>query len=705
MFKRNLWKIILSLAVTGWAVAELFPLKDIPFPVYAKEKATVRKAEFSALLDQADARFKSGAATSDYMALKQIGKESKIDMTQFFPDVQLEDKLSLNKRNDILLKYLLDSSKKAIKLGLDLQGGVGVTLEADLGGKTGLDADRERQEKLSKAIEIIDARINGLGVTEPLVRAIGANRIEIQLPGISTKDNPDIIKDIGKPAKLEFRKVYDERTAGGEVPPGYELMAVDPEGLIGNGGSQEQLYIKRIPEMTGHMIANAYVQVDPYGKYKILMQFTSEGTKRFGEVTRAISDGGHRVGRMAIVLDGMLVEAPTVHDEIDGNCEISGSFTQREALNLANILNNPLDVPLSVKNQYEVGPSLAADAISSGFKASLIGLTAVAAFMITFYSTGGVVAVLIGLAVNLAIILGVMANIGATMTLPGLAGIVLTIGMAVDANILIFERMREELTAGKSLATANQTGYMKALMTIVDAHIVQLLICAVMIWLGSGPIRGFGVTLAIGVLSTMFSVLITVHLVMELLIDSGTVKKITMRRLIPPIHLDFVKYGLPAFSAGWLIALLGLGFAIFQGGRVYGIDFSGGDVVTVQYKEHMDEAKIRQMAASQGVSDVNINYQSSLGGGGEVLKIETPEGKSEALLAGLQKAYPEAGLDKVGEEHVGSIIGKEIQLNALKAVGVSMLIILLYIAFRFEFGFGVGAMVSTLHDISMTIGV
>src|SRR5204862_540474 len=183
-----------------------------------------------------------------------------------------------------------------------------------------------------------------------------------------------------------------------------------------------------------------------------------------------------------------------------------GNMTDREAINLSNVLNNPLDLPLVVREQYDVGPSLAQDAVDSGLKSAIIGTALVAAFMITFYSVGGFISV-ITVAVNVLIILGTMASLGATMTLPGLAGIVLTIGMAVDANILIFERMREEIAEGKSLATANQSGFLKALWTILDAHAVQLIICAIMIWQGTGPIKGFGYTLLIGVLSTLFSVL------------------------------------------------------------------------------------------------------------------------------------------------------------------------------------------------------
>ncbi len=714
MFKRNLWKILLSLAIAGWAVAELVPFQDIPFASYAKDHATAKTEEFGTLLSHASDMKRSGAAPSEFVALKQIGKDQKIDLSQFFPNMRLEDTLrNVDKRNNILLNELLRRSRRRLQLGLDLQGGVGFTLEAELSDKTGglADAEAARQQKLTKAIDIISARINSFGVAEPLIRAVGTNRIEIQLPGVSTKDNPEVLDNIKKPARLDFRMVYADATpatsAPGDIPPGYEIKTLEEEGRNGQDESEE-LFVKRIPEMTGEMISNSFARPDMYGRYEIIMQFTSDGSKRFAEVTRAIAAQGQksgRPGRLAIVLDGTLYSAPTVKEEIDSpSAEITGSFTDREALNLANVLNNPLDLPLKVVEQFEVSPSLAADAISSGMWASFIGLVVVAAFMVTFYTTGGLVAVGT-LLVNLVIILGVMANIGATMTLPGLAGIVLTIGMAVDANILIFERMREELAAGKPLSNANQVGYSKALMTIIDAHIVQLIICAIMIWLGRGPIRGFGVTLAIGVLSTMFTVLITAHMIMELLVDSGTMKKLRMGHILKAIHVDFVKFGLPAFSSSWLIVILGICVAFYKGNEIFNIDFSGGDVVTLRYTEHLDEAKIRQEALSEKIGEPNISYENTLGGGGEQLKIETPEGKSGALVQALEQKYPSAGLVKVGEEHVGATIGREVLMNALLAIGVSMLTILLYIAFRFEFGFGVGAMVSILHDILMTIGI
>ena len=712
MLSRNLWKIVLSLVIVAWAVSTLLPLQDQDFPTYAKAHAGNKAGEFDKLVDEASAIKQSGYAPSVFVALRQIGKDRKLDLTQYFPDIQLESKLTnIDKRNNILLTELLRRSKSKLQLGLDLKGGVAFTLEVDPKA-TAKYTDDVRKEKLSKAIEIIAARINSFGIAEPVIRPIGDNRIEVQLPGVNTKDNPDVVDNVKKPARLDFRVVHPTLTPAmvpaGEVPPGYEIMTLEQDGPHGEAYS-EDLFVKRIPEMGGEAISDSRVIADMYGKPEVTLNFTKEGRQHFANVTRDIANGGRQsgtVGRLAIVLDGKLYSAPTVKEEIDSpSAQISGgAMTDREAFNLSNVLNNPLDLPLIVREQKEVGPSLAEDSISSGVRASIIGTALVAAFMITFYTTGGLVAV-ITLAVNVVIIFGVMASLGATMTLPGLAGIVLTIGMAVDANILIFERMREELAAGKSLMIANQTGYMKALTTILDAHFVQLIICAIMILLGTGPIKGFGVTLAIGVLSTLFSVLITAHLIMELLIDSQFLKKFTMRRMLKDLHVDFVKYGKPAFIGGWLIVALGVSVVLYKGDRIYGIDFAGGDLITVQFTERLDTAKIRQVADTARIGEISPRYVSALGGGKEVLEIETPEGKSAALMGALKQAFPSSGLEKVGENHIGASIGKEIEWNALLAVSVSMLTILIYIAFRFEFGFGIGAMVSSLHDILMTIGI
>ena len=616
MFRQNLWKLLLSVAVLIWAVAELNPIRDREFGSYIQSKATAKPAEFISLMKEVSDRVASKQAPSVFMALKQIGRERKLDLSQFFPEFRLEASLkNVDKRNNILLDELLKRSKGRLQLGLDLKGGVGFTLEVNEKAAAA-NTQRDNEQKLNKAIEIISTRINGLGVSEPIVRPLGNNRIEVQLAGVTTKDNPEIISSLKKPARLDFRLVYSKGTPqtipASEAPPGFEVMTLEQEGRNGEIRTSEE-YVKRIPEMTGDALSDAYATMDEFGRFKILLRFTKQGGRRFAEVTKAIAEEGQRVGhlcQLAIVLDGKLYSAPTVHEEIpSGSAEITGQFTQREALELANVLNNPLDLPLDIKEQYEVGPSLAQDAIDSGLRASIIGSILVAAFMITYYTVGGVIAVGV-LAVNITIILGVLASIGATMTLPGLAGIVLTVGMAVNANILIFERMREELHLGKTLKTALVAGYEKAFFTIVDAHVTQLCICAIMIWLGTGPVKGFGVTLAIGVFSTMFSVLITGHLIMEYLINYNIMTKFPMLHMLRNIQTDFIRYAKPAFIISWVIVLTGISVVVFKGRRAFGTDFLGGDVISIEYDRlhQPDLAEVRRIASEHKINDTDGKF-------------------------------------------------------------------------------------------------
>ena len=712
MLKRNLWKLVLSAAIMIWAVWTLMPLKDQPFSDYAKAQSRAKTTEFAALLKEAGDRRASGQSPSAFVALKEIAKERKIDLSQYFPNLDIGDVKNIERKNNILLDYLLKESKGKVQLGLDLKGGVGVTLEVDpnlAAAKAGTDV-HDQKEKLDKAIDIINNRINSYGVTEPLIRASGNNRIEVLLPGLNTQDNPEIVEQVKKPARLDFRLVHPSltpETTQGQIVPGYEVLSMENEHRNGETTIEEVL-VKQRPEMGGDIIAQAFARYDQYGKPEIILKFTAEGKKRFAEVTRQIAENNQKyrsLGRLAIVLDGKLYSAPTVREVINSeSAEITGSFTDREAKNLADALNNPLDLPLVVKDQYEVGPSLAADAVSSGQQAAIIGTALVAGFMITYYMIGGVIAVFT-LAINMLVLFGLMAMFHATLTMPGLAGIVLTVGMAVDANILIFERMRDELAQGKTLKAALVSGYDKAFITIVDAHITQVLICFVMIWLGHGPIRGFGVTLAMGVFSTLFSTLIVSHLFMEWLIEKDIITKFPMLHFFHSVDVDFVKWGKPAFIASWAIVFLGLAVTLFKGNAIYGIDFTGGDVTTVSFVQKLDVAEISRVAKEAGFKETNCGYQSTLGTGAEVLKLETSFGESEKLLTALQKAHPEAKLAKLGTSQIGASIGAEIKWNAILSISLSLVVIMLYIAFRFEVGFGMGAVVATIHDIFMTIGI
>ncbi len=711
MLKRNLWKIVLSVLIAAWAVAELIPLKDVPFAVYAKAHATAKSADFNKLLDEAAARKKSGAAPSEFVALKQIGLERKLDLTVYFPEIQLEDTLkNVTKRNEILLNELLRRSKGRLQLGLDLRGGVAFTLEVDEKA-VAQDEAHTREEKLTKAIEIIGARINAFGVAEPVIRPIGNNRIEVQLANVNTKDNPEVVDNVKKPAQLSFRLVnvaqFPNPAAPTEVPPGYELLSLDYEGR-GGQSTTEEMFVKRIPEMTGEMISAAYARPDLYGKPEVIPQFTNEGKKRFAEVTRTISQSGQqagRLGRLAIVLDGKLYSAPTVKEEINSDSAvISGNFTDREAINLSNVLNNPLDLPLIVKEQYEVTPTLAEDAVLSARNAFIVSTALTIGFMLLFYTVGGVIAA-VGMGVNVLITLGVMASFGATLTMPGIAGIVLTLAMSVDSNILIFERMREELKLGKSLPASLEAGFDKAWSAILDSNITTLLVALIMYIWGTGPVKGFGLTLGVGIFTTMFAAIVVSKLLLEGVIYGGAIKSMRMFSILQSTQIDFLKYTKAAVIGTILILVVGVGAVVYKGNAIYGIDFAGGDMMTLDFAKKIEVAELTKTGQKIGIKEVNFSYQKPLGGAREVLRVTTPVDQGRSVLQKLQQALPQAKFEVVGESRIGASVGKEIQWNAVVSVFLALLAILGYIAFRFEFGYGVGAVVSTLHDLIMTVGI
>ena len=706
MFKRNLWKLTLSLAIVLWAVAQLVPFQDRDFPAYIGGEASAKKTEFNALLREAEGRKAAGQAPSVFVALKQLSNERNIDLAkEFFPHLNLGDVKNPERRNKVVLDHLLKESKGRVQLGLDLKGGVAFTLEVDEKALAEV-PEEARGEKLSKAIEIISTRINGLGVAEPIIRAIGDTRIEVQLPGVNTKDNPEVLDSVKKPARLDFRLVHEGTTGmmqpPTEVPPGYEVLSEENEDRINGQITVAYYLVKRVPEMSGQALENAVARMDEFGRYSIHINFNSEGTKQFGDLTTA-----NRGRLMAIVLDGRLSSAPRINEPITGgNCEITspGGFSQREALELANVLNNPLDLPLQIKEQYEVGPTLASDAVASARLSFIISTLLTIGFVCFFYTVGGLIAA-IGMGINVLVTLAVLSTIGATLSMPGIAGIVLTLAMSVDSNILIFERMREELKLGKSLPSALEAGFDKAWSAIIDSNVTTLIVAAIMIWLGTGAVKGFGITLAVGIFTTMFAAVVVTKLVLEALIIPGTLKKLPMISVLQNARFDFLKVAKPSFIISWAIVLIGVGVVVYKGKAIYGIDFVGGDTVTLAYSKPVEVGTLRKAAESAGFADASFAYQKQLGSGNEVLKATARFDQGKPLVEKLQQAFPDSKFVSLGESRIGPSIGAEIQSNAFWSLFWSLLAILIYVAFRFEIGYGVGAVVATIHDLLMTIGI
>jgi SecD/SecF fusion protein len=573
-----------------------------------------------------------------------------------------------------------------------------VSLETEKLAQT---ADKSRA--VAQAIEVLRKRVDRFGVAEPVIIPQGENRILIQLPGLSEAEKESARVTLQKAAFLEFRIVHPESDTLVQqdiVEPGYELLI---EKSKRKGVERQRAYlVKKGAEkgLTGKFVERSGVYPDPIsGSPKITLKFDSDGAKLFGDITR--ENVGHQ---LAIVLDGELHSAPNINEPIlGGNCEISGGFDIAEAYELANVLQNPLEAPVHIEQESSVDPSLGRDSVQSGVKAALIGTVAVAVFMLVYYMLAGVVANL-ALMLNIVILIGVMCSVGTTLTLPGIAGIVLTIGMAVDANVLIYERIREELAAGKSIRGAVAAGYDKAFGTIFDSNLTTLISSVILIYMGTGPVKGFGVTLTIGITVSMFTALVVTRMIFDFLLDKNLIRNLPMLHLVRG-SFDFMKYAKIAFAVSWTLILVGNTWGLMRGREALGVEFRGGDSLGLRFEKKVEVEAIRATVAGLKIGDSSIQYQRDIASNRETLQVTTVMDSGAKVEEALKAKFPEAKFERVSLDRVGAVVGREIQKSALVAGLLALFGILVYVAFRYEFSFAVGAVVAIIHDILMTLGL
>jgi len=388
--------------------------------------------------------------------------------------------------------------KGKIKLGLDLQGGMYLKLSIDADK---LPPNVKLEEAVSRALEILRNRVDALGVAEPLIQREGEQFIVIQLPGIK---NPERALDIiGKTAQLQFKLVNERYKVTDMIDAAGNTVAdkIPPEVEILESKDGDRMVIDKNSILTGAELVDAKVEMGQYGGPVVSFKLSPEGGKKFAEIT------GDNVGkRLAIILDDKIYSAPVIKTRISGGSGIiEGSFTLDESKDLALVLRaGALPAPVKIINKYIIGPSLGADAIKAGKKSIMIGALIVVIFMMFYYRFSGFIAD-IALIFNLLFVLGVMSALNATLTLPGIAGLTLTLGIAVDANVLILERIREELRTGKTIRAAIDAGYNRALWTIIDSHVTSLITAAILFQFGTGTIRGFAVTLFWGLVISLFT--------------------------------------------------------------------------------------------------------------------------------------------------------------------------------------------------------
>jgi SecD/SecF fusion protein len=603
--------------------------------------------------------------------------------------------------------------QKKIALGLDIQGGTSFLIRLKPGDKPITKA------MLDQAVEVIRKRVDYFGASEPIISPVGNDRILVQIPGLDVAKIQEARDQLSRVAKLEFRLVYRDNgerlkaiDEGKEViPPEYriEVYKLSGEGApMSNefgetvAGSkekprEERLLVKKKADLGGDRVtaSNAY-----YGNegWTVQLKFDSEGAKKFGQITEQ-----YKGYRFAIVLDGAIQSAPVIRDAIyGGDAVITGRFSEEEARGLASVLENPLQTPVSIEEERSVSPTLGLDSIRASILAGLVGLAITLVCVAVYYKIPGLVANL-ALIINLILLIGALTMFRFVLTLPGIAGIILTIGLSVDANVLIYERLREEMALGKSLKVAIKTAYEKAFSSIFDANVTTLITAAILFWKASGPVKGFAIALTLGILASLFTALIVGRNFLGWFVDTGRLKRISMLHLISAQHINFLGKGFLACMCSLALLLAGATAFYIRGERNFGVDFRGGDLVTMSAPNKIDIGQVRAALKTIGLGDASIQESSQVGK--SYVTVRTPLNTSDKVEKQVMQSMPNAGFKVEGSERVGALVGGELAKNSLIALGLGILGILIFVTFRFELSFAVGAIVALLHDVLMTVGM
>ena len=589
--------------------------------------------------------------------------------------------------------------QKKIALGLDIQGGTSFLIRLVPGDKT------INKGMLDQAVEVIRKRVDYFGASEPIISPVGNDRFLVQIPGLDTAKIQEARDQLSRVAKLEFRLVYPDNgerlraiDAGQQViPPEYRIEVYKHQAEGNEKPIEERLLVKKKADLGGDRVSasNAY-----YGNegWTVQLKFDSEGGKKFGQITEQYK--GHR---FAIVLDGVIQSAPVIRDAIyGGDAVITGKFSEQEARELASVLENPLQTPVSIEEERSVSPTLGLDSIRASILAGLVGLAITLVCVAIYYKIPGLIANL-ALIINLVLLIGALTMFRFVLTLPGIAGIILTIGLSVDANVLIYERLREEMALGKSLKVAVKAAYEKAFSSIFDANVTTLITAAILFWKASGPVKGFAISLTLGILASLFTALIVGRNSLGWFVDTERLKRISMLHLISSQRINFLGKGFLACMCSLALLLAGAMAFYTRGDRNFGVDFRGGDLVTMSAPDKIDIGEVRNALKPIGFGDASI--QESAQGGKSYITVRTPLNTSDKVEKQIIQAMPNAGFKVEGSERVGALVGGELAKNSLIALGLGILGILIFVTFRFELSFAVGAIVALLHDVLMTVGM
>ncbi len=582
------------------------------------------------------------------------------------------------------LGELWGSNYKLITLGLDLEGGLRMTLSPESGTAT--------PDQLEQVKTIISNRINALGVTEPTVTVSGGKRVVVEIPGATPAVQDSARQIVKQQAKLEFRIVNPD------AKPDPELAAKNPDS---GGYTVSQL---GAVEATGSIVKGAQAGVNPQrpGSWQVNVEVNPQNAKAFGDFT------ARNVNKlMAVVLDDQIRSVATINSALYNNFSISGSFDSTAATNLALVLKSgSLPIKIKVDEERAIGPTLGADAIRSGAIAALVGIAAI--FVMLFYYYGlwmGLVGAL-GLLFSTLMVLGLLGGLGATLTLPGIAGLVLTIGAAVDGNVISFERIKEEMRRGKGLKSSIGVGFEHSTMTILDVAASHLLSALALYNYASGPVKGFAVTLIVGVVASAFSNLVFAKWLFRALAEK---REFAAPDRIGVPNIDFIKYSPVITTLSVVLALLG-GSLVGVRGLNYGVDFVSGTSITAKASPQTTTEEVRRAVIGAGVPQVTgqstaVQRDVTATSSGVTYTIKVPELSSEQVkqISARIDALPGGQVQQT--ETVGPAVGQELTRQTLYAVLVGLGLILVYVWFRFDFIMGFGSVVAVLHDVAIVMGI
>jgi len=604
------------------------------------------------------------------------------------------------------------AATRPARLGLDLRGGTQIVLEAKDSPERQVDGDT-----VARTLEVLRHRVDQLGVAEPSLQRSGERRVIVELPGVY--DPKEAVEVIGRTAQLAFHPVLglagpasgEPATTGPPAGDGDLVLADEDGGRLRLGP----------PALTGDAVGDARAELDPQfqARWQVAIELQGDGGRRWAALTgeAACQQLGDPTRRVAIVLDGQVISSPQVDPSVaceqgigGGQTVITGDFTGEEAGDLALLIRaGALPVPVEVVEQRTVGPTLGEAAIQASVQAAVLGAALTMLYMIAYYRLlGGLAAV--ALVCYGLISFAVLLALRSTLTLPGIAGFVLAIGMAVDANVLVFERMREEHRAGASLRLSLERGFTRAFSAIADSSVTTLLAAGLLFFLASGAVRGFGVTLSVGVLVSLFTALVVTRVLVELVTRAAAV-----RRRPGLLGLDgggrlagwlatrgpnLIAKG-RWWLAGSLVALVLAGAGLVVRGPNFGVEFTGGRLL-----EYRTSRPVDLDATRQALADAGFPRAVAQASGDGNLTVRTGE-LDEAGEERVQRAVAQVGgqAEELRDEFIGPTIGAELRRKALIAIGIALVVQLGYLAVRFRWTFGAAAVAAMFHDVVILLGL